>query len=266
MLSVGVDIIEIERIGRAISRWDGRFLQRVYTGAELALCRGRVPELAVRFAGKEAISKALGTGLFGVSWREMEILADVRGKPLVYLYGRAAQRAAVLGLTEFAISLSHSRDNAVAFVASDGIATASRPHSGEVATASRHLSGEVATESRVSATAPRVVGGVGGIASQHLGASMDKIDNAFRSKLQERPHQTVRLIVRVKGDLTPAMARLAKLDVTVLRSFHLINAVAISCSAQTALDLTKEAWVQQIEKDRRVSVQKPDSSSKGGRK
>jgi holo-[acyl-carrier protein] synthase len=120
MLSVGVDIIEIERIGRAISHWDGRFLQRVYTEAELALCRGRVPELAVRFAGKEAISKALGTGLFGVSWREMEILADWRGKPLVYLNGRAEQRAAALGLTEFAISLSHSRDYAVAFVASDG--------------------------------------------------------------------------------------------------------------------------------------------------
>jgi holo-[acyl-carrier protein] synthase len=138
MLSVGVDIIEIERIGRAISRWDGQFLRRVYTEAELMLCRGRVPELAVRFAGKEAISKALGTGLFGVSWGEMEILADLRGKPLVYLHGRAAQRAAALGLTEFAISLSHSRDHAVAFVASSGIAmaTASRVVGG---TAPRHV-------------------------------------------------------------------------------------------------------------------------------
>ena len=116
MLSVGVDIIEIERIQRAISRWDDRFLNRVYTQAELAFCRGRVPELAARFAGKEAISKALGTGLFGVSWREMEVLVDTRGKPLVRLYGRAAARAAHLGLGEFAISLSHSRDYAVAFV------------------------------------------------------------------------------------------------------------------------------------------------------
>jgi holo-[acyl-carrier protein] synthase len=116
MLSVGVDIIEIERIGRAISRWDRRFLERVYTEAEVAVCKGRVPELAVRFAGKEAISKALGTGLFGVSWREMEVLADAWGKPLVRLYGRAATRAARLGLAEFAISLSHSRDHAVAFV------------------------------------------------------------------------------------------------------------------------------------------------------
>lgn len=116
MLSAGVDIIEIERIERAISRWDDRFLNRVYTPAELALCRGRVPELAVRFAGKEAISKVLGTGLFGVSWREMEVLADARGKPLVHLHGRAAVRAMELGLADMAISLSHSRDYAVAFV------------------------------------------------------------------------------------------------------------------------------------------------------
>jgi holo-[acyl-carrier protein] synthase len=116
MLSVGVDIIEIERVERALSRWQERFLHRVYTEAELAFCNGRVPELAVRFAGKEAISKALGTGLLGVSWREMEILTDVRGKPLVRLHGRAAARAAQLGLSQFAISLSHSRDYAVASV------------------------------------------------------------------------------------------------------------------------------------------------------
>lgn len=116
MLSTGVDIIEIERVRHAVARWGERFLQRVYTEAELAIWRDRLPELAVRFAGKEAISKALGTGLWGVSWREMEILADRRGKPLVYLHGRAAERAASLGLTQFAISLSHSREYAVAFV------------------------------------------------------------------------------------------------------------------------------------------------------
>ena len=116
MLSAGVDIIEIERIQRAISRWDVRFLNKVYTLGELRLCRGRVPELAVRFAGKEAISKALGTGLVGVSWREMEILSDPRGKPLVRLHGRAKARAAELGLVDFAFSLSHSRQYAVASV------------------------------------------------------------------------------------------------------------------------------------------------------
>jgi holo-[acyl-carrier protein] synthase len=116
MLSVGVDIIEIERMQRAIRRWDGRFLRRVYTQAELALCGGRVPELAVRFAAKEAISKALGTGLSGVSWREMEVLSDARGKPWIRLHGCAAARAEELGLQEWALSLSHSREYAVAFV------------------------------------------------------------------------------------------------------------------------------------------------------
>ena len=119
MISVGVDIVEIERIRHAILRWDGRFLDRIYTHAELTFCKGRVPELAARFAGKEAVSKALGTGLMGISWREMEVLADARGKPLVRLHGRAADRAARLGLREFAISLSHSRNYAVACVAGE---------------------------------------------------------------------------------------------------------------------------------------------------
>lgn len=116
MLSVGVDIIEIHRVARALERWGERFLRRVYTPAEVAYCRGRVAELAVRFAAKEAISKALGTGLVGIAWTEMEVLADRRGKPLVTLYGRALARAQELDLNEWAISLSHSDDNALAFV------------------------------------------------------------------------------------------------------------------------------------------------------
>ena len=116
MLSVGVDIVEIERIERAIRRWRERFLGRVYTPAEVAFCRGRVQELAVRFAAKEAISKALGTGIRGIDWREMEVLPDSRGKPLIKLDGRAQKRARELGLADFALSLSHSREFAIAFV------------------------------------------------------------------------------------------------------------------------------------------------------
>jgi hypothetical protein len=92
---------------------------------------------------------------------------------------------------------------------------------------------------------------------------MEKIESIFHSKLQERPHQTVRLIVRVKGSLTMATARLAELDATVLHSFQLINAVAISCSAQTALALLNEPWVQGIEEDRQVSVQKARNLKRG---
>jgi holo-[acyl-carrier protein] synthase len=118
--SVGVDIIEIERIEVVLRRHGQRFLQRVYTPAEQTHCRGRVPELAARFAAKEAVSKALGTGMRGLAWQEMEILCDERGKPLVHLHGRAKARAEELGLSQFAVSLSHSRDYAVAFVMAAG--------------------------------------------------------------------------------------------------------------------------------------------------
>ena len=116
LLSTGIDIIEIHRIARALDRWGDRFQERVYTPAEIVFCRGRVSDLAVRFAGKEAISKALGTGLIGISWREMEILPDRLGKPLVILHGRALTRAQTIGLSQFAISLSHSQEYAVASV------------------------------------------------------------------------------------------------------------------------------------------------------
>lgn len=118
-LSVGVDMIEISRIGDMLNRWGDRFLRRVYTPAEIARCRGRVPELAVRFAAKEAISKALGVGIWGpggIRWHDAEVRSDPLGKPEVTLYGRAAQRAAQLGLNHWAISLSHSDDNAIAMV------------------------------------------------------------------------------------------------------------------------------------------------------
>jgi len=113
---VGVDIIEITRVRDVIDRWGQRFLGRIYTEAELDFCRGRVPELAVRFAGKEAVMKALGTGRKGVSWRDVEILTDRRRAPLVFLHGRARRRARKLGIDEMAISLSHSRNYAVASV------------------------------------------------------------------------------------------------------------------------------------------------------
>jgi holo-[acyl-carrier protein] synthase len=115
--AVGVDIIEIERIERALAKFGPRFLRRVYTDLEAAFCRGRTSELAARFAAKEAVMKALGTGARGLAWREIEVLPNHRGKPLVYLHGRAQKRAERIGLDEIDISMSHSRDFAVAFVA-----------------------------------------------------------------------------------------------------------------------------------------------------
>lgn len=113
---VGVDLIEIERIEKVLARWGERFLERVYTGVERGDCQGRAPSLAVRFAAKEAVMKALGTGIKGVGWREIEVLPNRDGKPLVYLYGGALKKARDLGLGELAVSLSHSREYAIASV------------------------------------------------------------------------------------------------------------------------------------------------------
>ena len=96
--ATGVDIIEIARIEASLAKFGDRFLQRVYTPLEVAFCRGRASELAARFAGKEAVMKALGTGAHGVAWREIEILPNHRGKPPVYLHGRAPARAGPIAL------------------------------------------------------------------------------------------------------------------------------------------------------------------------
>jgi holo-[acyl-carrier protein] synthase len=116
MHCVGVDIVTITRIEGAIARWGERFLKRVYTDAELKLCGGSVPSLAARFAAKEAVIKALGGLSPGFTWREIEILSDPRGKPLVGLYGSMRERAGGLGLDGLDISLSDCDEYAVAFV------------------------------------------------------------------------------------------------------------------------------------------------------
>ena len=120
LLKTGVDIIEIPRIQAALVRYGDRFLERVFTPAEVAECRGRADALAARFAAKEATTKALGTGIGPVSWREVETLHKRSGEPYLTLHGRAQQVADFLGLTIWAISLSHSRDNAIAVVVATG--------------------------------------------------------------------------------------------------------------------------------------------------
>ncbi len=119
MLVTGVDIVEIARIRQATARHGQRFVTRLFTARELAACRAEAQELAARFAAKEAISKALGVGIWhrgGVWWDEMEILPDAAGKPVAHLTGRAARRMKELGLKELSVSLSHCDEYAVAFV------------------------------------------------------------------------------------------------------------------------------------------------------
>ena len=126
--SVGIDLVEIDRIRKARLRWGERFLKRIYTEEEkeyFARTQNEtliVSEMAARFAGKEAVAKTLGTGLkilgtkteSGVGWKEIEILNESSGKPFVRLYGRAEEVALKEGMFGLEISLAHSRVYAVA--------------------------------------------------------------------------------------------------------------------------------------------------------
>ena len=114
MLTTGIDIIEISRVARVLEQYGRRFLERVFTPDEIAYCRERPPNLAARFAAKEATMKALGTGVRGVGWKDIEVVRAESGAPSIKLHGRCKQRAQRLGVQEIAISLSHSRDYAVA--------------------------------------------------------------------------------------------------------------------------------------------------------
>ena len=116
---IGIDIIEVARIKKAMSRWRGSFLHRVYTEPELRLYHNRPSSLAARFAGKEAVIKTLEARTKGISWKEIEILSDPKGKPLVQLYGKAKSQAGSLGLNNLAISLSHSKEYAIACVTTE---------------------------------------------------------------------------------------------------------------------------------------------------
>ena len=116
MLRTGVDIIEVSRIDAAILRRRGRFFNRFYTPRELIESEGRTPALAARFAAKEAVAKALGCGIGDVGWKEIEIVRGPNREPQLVLHGAAQALAAQLGLTEWAISLSHTHEHAVALV------------------------------------------------------------------------------------------------------------------------------------------------------
>lgn len=114
MLRSGVDMIEVHRIDRAILRHGQRFFDRFFTKQELIDCGGRTPALAARFAAKEAVAKALGTGIGDVSWKEIEIVNGVQREPILLLHGNAVRVANELNLGEWSVSLSHTHEHAVA--------------------------------------------------------------------------------------------------------------------------------------------------------
>ena len=125
VLGIGTDLIEISRIAKSVERFGEAFLRRVYTAEEIAYCRRKVKNsaesFAARFAAKEAAAKALGTGISrGVSWTEFAVSRAPGQRPMLRFYGRAAELAAELGVTRISLSLTHSRDVAMAVVVVEG--------------------------------------------------------------------------------------------------------------------------------------------------
>ena len=125
ILGLGTDLIEIPRIRASLDRFGARFLERVFTPREIAYCQrkrtGMAQSLAARFAAKEAGAKALGTGIArGILWAEIEVENLSSGQPTLLLHGRAALRARQLGVLSSTLSLTHSRDLAIAVVLLEG--------------------------------------------------------------------------------------------------------------------------------------------------
>lgn len=123
LVGVGTDIIEIDRVKQAVERGGRRFLERVFTPVEQEFCdarRDRFACYAARFAAKEAVLKAVGSGLAGCRWVDVEIGREKGGRPKVCLRGMAAEITKKSGIAEVLVSLSHNREHAVAFAAALG--------------------------------------------------------------------------------------------------------------------------------------------------
>jgi holo-[acyl-carrier protein] synthase len=120
IVGTGIDISEVPRVAAAIERFGDRFLRRVFTAAEIRYCdskANRVERYAARFAAKEAALKAIGTGWrSGVSWTDIEVRREPGGRPTISFTGRAAEFAARLGVKRASLSLSHTKDQAIASV------------------------------------------------------------------------------------------------------------------------------------------------------
>jgi holo-[acyl-carrier protein] synthase len=121
MLRCGIDMIEHERVEAGIQRLGERFLNRFFTAGEREDCDDKPHRLAARLAAKEAVSKALGTGIGDVSWKEIEIrVNNPRKRPVLILHGAAAQLAQEMGLTQWDVSLTHSKEYASAVAVAMG--------------------------------------------------------------------------------------------------------------------------------------------------
>jgi holo-[acyl-carrier protein] synthase len=120
IVGTGIDIVEVPRVGQSIQRFGERFLNRVFTAAEIRYCETKanhVERFAARFAAKEAAMKAIGTGLRGgITWKDFEVGREPGGRPTILLHGKAAQVAEKLGVRRSHLSVSHTEEHAVAYV------------------------------------------------------------------------------------------------------------------------------------------------------
>ncbi len=123
ILGVGLDLVEVDRFGRAVERHGEGFLEEILTADEIRARRGSsrfLPSCAAAFAVKEALVKALGTGKRGsLSWREIEVGADPRG-PTVALHGAAAEAAARIGVRSIRPAVAIARRHVAAWVVLEG--------------------------------------------------------------------------------------------------------------------------------------------------
>lgn len=115
-LLTGIDMIEVQRLQLAVERHGERFLKRIFTPTELEQLKGNYPSLAARFAGKEAVAKALATGIGPISWLDIEILRGPKREPVLKLHGDALRLAQQRGIQRWSISLSHTHIHAIAMV------------------------------------------------------------------------------------------------------------------------------------------------------
>jgi len=128
IIGIGTDIVEVDRVNRLVDKYGQRFIDRIFTDVEQEVCLGMANQgqrLAIRFAAKESVMKALGTGWArGVRFKDIEIPSSERQRPQVQLRGAAAERARKLGGTAWHMSLTHIDRFAIAFVILEGPGTA----------------------------------------------------------------------------------------------------------------------------------------------